>query len=604
MRRQRTSWIVAALLACASAPAGARVPDQVRNAKGAAVSPRAPTILSTALVVARKASVARMKREGNLTWASLQLRALTQLYARAGRFDDAVKLIDNFKQSDDVKVEAFVPIVVEAIRRGDAARAAALTKRVATIAAWPTPGALAEIAIAMHRAGDRSGALRIASQVCDPAALANTYVVLGQLEEALAVALSMPAERVYIPISADEEDSSWPGPGGGFSLRHGILLRLVAAFADRRELGHAHAAMEELSSTPTYTLHLQRAFALLEIARVESPAATLRAALQEVDSCPARSMLGDVLDESNLYAEIAERFEAAGEHSAALESVHKAAAALGAGGAGGDGDVAGAGTDLASTALVRVARAERALGLREQARDCLERALREADAISIQPADSSSSAMAWDSRASSQYERVEAKLRVAAELERAGEADHAARVLDGALIELAGISTAQWRGYAWHSLLDAYRAAGRLDRGLELLASGPPANPDKKVALPGVRRAELLAGPRQRLWKLLAALAPSYEKAALASKLAVELEARGEHEESSRMVAVGLSTVAAQPEEWALAMIVLAGEAPGTDRPVGEEQAKELKGILKSLAHPDAASPRPDLAGVNGQTGE
>jgi len=90
-----------------------------------------PTLLDVALLSADRWAIARMRREtGNLTWQMGQLAALTRLLARAGRYDQALALIEKLDTPERVKVQAYAPIVVAYLRAGDKAHAAALTDKV------------------------------------------------------------------------------------------------------------------------------------------------------------------------------------------------------------------------------------------------------------------------------------------------------------------------------------------------------------------------------------------------------------------------------------------------------------------------------------------
>src|SRR6185503_14883002 len=124
-----------------------------------------PTILSTALAAAEKISIPHLPKEENLTSQSMQLEQLSALFARAGRTERALRMIEGLETEDRVIPQAFVPLAVAAIRAGDAKRAKALIKRVSSIKEWTAPGALADIALAMYAAGDEAGAVRLAQRI-------------------------------------------------------------------------------------------------------------------------------------------------------------------------------------------------------------------------------------------------------------------------------------------------------------------------------------------------------------------------------------------------------------------------------------------------------
>jgi hypothetical protein len=169
---------------------------------------------------------------------------------------------------------------------------------------------------------------------------------------------------------------------------------------------------------------------------------------------------------------------------------------------------------------------------------------------------------------------------VAAELEAAGEQKRAEDVLASTLGALKAIPSAEWRSYSWGSLVEIYCAALSCNRGVDLLIAGRSVDPDKTRAITQMSPAEILAGPPERRWDLLAVLPPTVAKAGLASALAVELDARGAHEEAARMVAMSLGIIATKPEQWVLALVSLGSEAPGADQPGDEAQRRLLKALL------------------------
>jgi tetratricopeptide (TPR) repeat protein len=569
----RRAWS-AAFLVCwvgAGLPcSGEALPEPDKGAPGPP-----PTILSTALAVARSAGVSQMAREQNLTWQGGQLRLLTRLLCRAGKFDEALKLIADLDTPDRVKVEAFVPIVEAAMRGGDEARAHAVTQRIEAFREWTVAVALGEIAVARHKAGNSAEALRVAKKIDEPAARAEAFFALGRYDDMLLAARQIEPVSMHMP---SDEGSFWENE---YDARQAVLVRLVAAFVDHGDLRKARAAMDALAAVPDRGANLFRAQALLELARKDRPVANLKAAEKEIAAAP-RERLGDLQGAADLLSRIAERFEALGQHSAAAAAVQKAVE-LGLPEAG---DVTKVGTEIVCETMVRIARAERAIGQRPQALAMLERALRAVGAMPISHPEPAGTESGTDWNSMDRHSQVEAKLRVAAELEAAGEGKRAEEVLVATLAELRSIPSAEWRGYAWRSLVKAYRVAGRFDRGVDLLIADRSVNPDKQMAVTELSSAEILAGSPDRRWNLLAVLPASSEKASLASRLAVELDARGAREEAARMVAMSLGIIAAKPPQWVLALEFLGGEASGTDQPGDEAQQKLLAALLDITSEP------------------
>jgi hypothetical protein len=208
---------VSALLA-AAAPAATPAKTQTAAvpamAPGAPAAPQAaekpPTLLDVALLSADRWAIARMRSEThNLTWQMGQLVALTRLLSRAGRFDEALALIEHLDTPARVKVQAYAPIVVGYLRAGDKARAAALTDKVAGIEEWTTAAALAEIARGMDQAGDRAGALRLAAKSPAGADRADVLFEMGRYREAIDAARGISPSNFHVPCGGDPDMHCW-----------------------------------------------------------------------------------------------------------------------------------------------------------------------------------------------------------------------------------------------------------------------------------------------------------------------------------------------------------------------------------------------------------
>lgn len=195
-----------------------------------------------------------------------------------------------------------------------------------------------------------------------------------------------------------------------------------------------------------------------------------------------------------------------------------------------------------------------------------------------------------------QKDRVAARVRIAAALEDAGEREQSERVLGDALQELASIRNAEWREYGWQDLVEAYGEVGRLDRAMELLTAGLRGEPDRWLAISNIGDEDLLAAPRPQLWGLLDALPTGWQKADLANRLAIRLDALGEQTSVSRLVIEALSSLAAMAAQretnWQLTLVALAGELPSADRPGNDEQQRLVRELLAVVQAQPAAAPK------------
>ncbi|HEY2292137.1 MAG TPA: hypothetical protein VGM86_15670 [Thermoanaerobaculia bacterium] len=547
-----------------------------RMAPGAA-GPRQPvvaegSILAAALAAAEAAAVPRMRHAtDNLTSQSELLTELARLYAKAGRYDEALRLIADLDTPDRVKAPAFAPIAVAALQAGDRARANSVLQRLSAMDAeeWTVPIAIADIAVALDQAGDHQRAARLVGGLQDPAVKAKAFQRMKRLSDALRAAREIPPGSIHVP---DRDDLHWEDDYAG---RQSLLVELVAAFVDRKDLRHAREALSALGTVPDRSIHYFRARALIEIARAGRPAGTLQQALREIEKHPDER-LGDFSAPIEVRATVAERLAKAGQRQLALAALDKArAAALGFP----TGPDPGMCEPTLCAGLVRIARAYLALGKKQEALDLLDRAARIADGIAVPPPRAAGNT-GWDSASSAREERVEAKAQVAAVLEQAGEAKRAESLLGSALSELAAIESSNWRDSAWRSIVQAYRDAGRSDRAIEILTASGPASEEKALGIREFSEEELTSMPRERLWGLLRALPGGYYKVDLSARLAARLQARGNREDAARLIADALATLATRQEGWEEALVHLANELPDAGQPGDEERRRLVRGLV------------------------
>lgn len=148
IRAHKPVVVLAALALCNSWATGQPMPSPDHAVPAAAVPvshsaapPSSPTILSTALVVAKTTGMTTSWREGEPPAQGRQLADLVRLLVRAGRSEEALRLLDTLSAPDGIKAPAFVPLVEAAIRSGDRERARAVAARVASLSEWPVASA-------------------------------------------------------------------------------------------------------------------------------------------------------------------------------------------------------------------------------------------------------------------------------------------------------------------------------------------------------------------------------------------------------------------------------------------------------------------------------
>gem|GEM_PF-5499830 len=520
-----------------------------------------PTILSTALAAAEKIAIPQMRKEENLTAQREQLAQIAALLARAGRMEQALRLIEKLETDDDVKPPAYVPIAVAAIKAGDTERARAVIERVAKFEAWTTPEALADIALAMHAAGDEDGAVRLAREIGNPAAQVRAFLGMKRFADALPAASAIAPNNMHIPTAH----------GARWELQYDAsldaLLTLVTTFVDRGELQNAHEALDAIAEIPDRKTRNYHARALVEIARVEEPAATLRKALEEV-KLDTGERPGERRDSAVLLARIAEALTAGPLLADALAVIGPTESVT-------DLEMS---VTIVCEALVRIARAHFALGERERALALLDRAAHLADTLPVPK--SNRAGAPYDEPSAIRRDKVECLARVAAELERAGAIEKAKETLSRALTNLDAIASHEWREYAWQAIIEAYAETGQLDRALDILAAGKPGNLDKFLAFTVIPEDAFLSASRERRWRLLAAMPATWWKVELEAHLADRFARDDDAAEAARLVADALASL---PNRDVWSLIRLAIAAPGADRPGDAAQQLRLKGIARNV---------------------
>lgn len=576
--------MAASLALAAAAPASQASPPP----RAASPPPQAASsLLGATLFVAETAAVPRLRDSGrDLTSVSGSLRTLARLYARAGRYDAAMRLIRDLDEPDRVTAPAWAAIAVAELRAGELSRARAIVARLAALdeAGWrcraseaapETPAtALMEIAAAMADAGRRADAAGIVAKIHDPGRRAEAYLDMGLVEDALqATGVVLPG-RDHLPPDAGRfwtENEGW---------RQELLLHLIEALVQRDDLPQAHLALDALSSPQDPGAHGARAWALIEIARRERPAETLAQALREIEQAPDELLI-DVEARVEAMSKIAEGLAAAGRRPQAAAALDEARAEVGRAERVGEG--LGAATVYQTLAVI--AGAELALGDRQAAIGLLDRAARFLDGMPVSVRTAAADTAFYDEAASTHGVRVAGKALVAAWLERAGEARQAEATLRSALAELAAIDDADRRMDAWLRVALAYAKGNtdRLDRAIEILASRVPARADANEAIAEIPGEALLAAPRELLWRLLDSMPPDppyFTKARVAASLAAKLPASASREDANRLVTIALDALAGKGEDWELSLAALAGQAPGAERPATPEQRVLLRSLL------------------------
>lgn len=521
------------------------------------------SIVAAAVRVAEAKTLPHVRREKNLTWQSDQLRNLAHLLAKAGRQDDAMRLVVRFETEERVKAPAFVPIAEAAIRAGDRGRTTEVIDRLAAMHEWTVPIALAEIARAMQAAGDTRGALLLAERVDQAEAQAKLYLDLGLLAQSLNAARSITPQSVHVPIGTEavwEED---------YGERQDFLLRLVAAFTARDDRDGAQRALQALNEVPDRTLHLHRVRGWLEIAR-RWPSPALDSARAEMESTPTERV-GEVQETVEVLGALAEGLAAAGRQDqalAALTAAVEVAARLE------PVKVPGLDAQPACAPLTAAARDHLKLGRKEEALALVARARR-----LIEEAPSTESAS---------QDKVEALARLAVVLELAGETARGAAMLAEAVAGIPAIEDEEWRLYAWSAVAAAYQEAGRTDRAVEVLSAGRAPDPDKVYAVQNLVDAGATSG---HYLALLPLVPDGWVRIGLTAKAAGGLEAAGRGAEAKPLITAVLAMLAAraasaEPEGWDSLLIQLALDYPGAGEPADAEQRTLLRRLVERAAAP------------------
>lgn len=525
-------------------------------------APQPDSLLAAAVRVAEAVSIPRARREENLTSMSEQLLEASRLLVKAGRSEEAMRLVAGFDTPGRVKAPSFVPIAVAAIRSGNKALVSQAIEHLAAmqedvfLAEWTAPIALADIAVALEAAGDHDGALRLARRVNGPEAQARAFLELGRLDEALQAAQQIPFQRGR-HVSMGNGITRWMA---SYGARLAALLSLVKAHVERADLEGAQKVLRAMSEVSDDESHLQLARGWLEIAR-RWPSPALDSALAEV-SAQYEETLADTKGKLEILGTIAERLIAAGREDKAIEVISAVSQRTGHAQGLGFSALRNA---LATTAhaFLRAGHKPEALALLAQAASLLDR-----------PAE-----FVWE-----QDEKVHDQARLAALLELAGEAGKAEAMLAAALAGIAASQDEDRRSEGWSAIAKAYAELGGLDRAVAILTSEPRANGDKWRA---VYELQSEVAEIEQLRALLPILPGTQLYFELAAKLAGRLDETGRREDARALIFSAVNSMAMDKALCDYCLVRLANEYPSSGAPADAQ----LRRVLQTLVERARPSP-------------
>jgi tetratricopeptide (TPR) repeat protein len=567
------------------------------------------SILSCALATAEEVSIPAMRGEQNLTAKSNQLAFVARLLAKAGRYDEAIRLVEADGKPQRVEATAWGEVAVVAIQTAHAAVAERAIQWLSGSDEWTAGGALGRVAMAIYDSGDTRRAFGVAASIKRPE---DKVDVLRKLVGRTRGRGSNAEGSRWLAEAARAAAQIRPGrkPGGmrngalvdllDYSRRQKALLDLIDDLSGLGSFDRAQEVFRAFDDMPENSNSIWKAKALMAIAGARRAAGQAEAAGGLMDQALGmvesyfRMTVGDRLDTVEVMTDLSRGFAALGRTGPARAVLTKALAEVSPVESVPDRDVA---VQFGVEMLTEIARGYLDLDLKQVALRTLDRAATLARGLPIPPPPhlprtpevpgrpydpfATPQDTAWWRRCSTQQDQVAAFSKVAALLESAGEDIRAEALCRQAIEQTSGIDCGDWRGYAWDAIVRAYLDAKLPERALALLLAAKQSGSDQDGAwaylldrLPSKIRLE-------RLSSILESGAPVSRKVELLAKLGTELERTGQPEQAARRVTEALALIASQPKEKGSLLELLADESSSSGRKPNAEQAELLRRIRR-----------------------
>jgi tetratricopeptide (TPR) repeat protein len=553
------------------------------------------SILAHALEAAEAVLVPTVGQQPNLTFKSTLLAEIADAYARAGKFDQALSMVEKATKNDNpgLQAEALARIAAGHLKAGMVDETAALVDRIAKIKDWQSSPALALVARACAEAGKIDLAEQAADLIESGGERASAFLSLAQtliekgndVRAAELIHRAIKAAKTAEPLSYDIQE-----PGSDMRIwvsdsapAFALLRDAAEAFvkAGRLEEAEQVADMAENFKGDHFWkgnvsgwkagILLVAADGYLKAKKKDKALEILTQALAGIDAMTAEKV-GDTELKTSLYLDAARLWNELGEKeksSKLLQSALDEAKNLQ------KVDVADIRVANGCAALARVAGAYSDLGKKDKAVEILE------EAANIVASEKKVSKYGGDK------DRAVAMGLIAAGLVGAGESARADKLFAKASDTAAKVKDLCWKAQAQADLVDIYLELGEHDQAKKAAAA-------LQTTLKGTLSSCWVGGGQgfKRLIESMDArdqgseimavadlMDPSWYKVEALAGVAARFEKAGKKAMAKKAVLEALEAVAAEKDQWARELLLVANTCPSS----GSEADPDIMAVLEKI---------------------
>lgn len=569
--------------------------DAARKAQAEPMSDR--SILAYALKAAEAVLVPTVGQEPNLTFKSTLLAEIAAAYASAGKFDEALSLVEKATKNDNpgLRAEALARIAVGYLKAGMIDEMEALVERIENIKDWQSSPALAHVAAACADAGKSDLAVQTAEKIESGAegaaallALAQPFIEKGDGAKAAdLIGRAVKAAKTAEPSSYDiyEHGSDMRIWISDSEPAFALLLDAAEAYVKAGRMEEA----EKLSGlVETYQgdhfwkgnvagwkagILLVTADGYLKAKKEDKARKVLTKALAGIDAMIAEKV-GDTELKTSLYLEAARFSNELGEKdrsskllASALDEARKLQ----------NVDVADIRVANGCAALAKVAGAYTDLGEKAKAVEILE------EAAKVVASEKKVSKYGGDK------DRAVALAQIAAGFAGAGQSARADELFAKASDAAAKVKDLCWKAQAQADLADIYLELGEHDQAKAAAAALQATLKDTLSSCwvgggqgyAGLIEAMAPEGGFEEIMAVSDMMDPSWYKVEALTALANHYVEAGKKDEADVAVLRALETVEAEKEPWARELLLIANTYAASKKKAEPAALAVLEKIMK-----------------------
>ncbi len=555
------------------------------------------SILAYALQAAEAELVPTVAHEPNLTFKSTLLAEIAAVYAGAGKFDEALSLIEKAAKNDNpgLKAEALARIAVGYLKAGKIGEMKALVEKIEKIEDWQSSPALAHVARACSDARKTDLAIQTAEKIKNGADRAAVFIDMAQpfidegndVKAADLLLRAVKAAQTAEPTSYDIQE-----PGSDMRIwisdsepAFSLLFHAAEAFVEAGRLEEAEmvAGIAESFKGEHFWkgnvagwkagILLETAKGYLKAKKKDKALKVLTKALAGIDAMIAEKV-GDTEHRTQLYLDAARLSNDLGEKDgsskllkSALDEARKLQSV----------DVADIRVANGCAALTKVAGACTDLGDKAKAVEILE------EAANIVASEKKVGKYGGDK------DRAVALAQIAAGFAAAGESARADELFARASDAAAKVKDLCWKAQAQADLVDIYLELGEHDRAKTAAAALQATLKDTLSSCwvgggQGFARLIESMDAKDQGGEIMAVadlMDPSWYKVEALAGLAVRFHEAGKKDMAKKAVLEALEAVAAEKEQWARELLLVANTCPSSQSEADPDILAVLEKILK-----------------------